>query len=90
MYEKLANKLDSSVFLDLKNEIADGHTSSYSLYYGQREPNDRAHAKHLEGVKGVSLISHENSGHEVTAHLLEDGRFLEPFSKLLEQETSNE
>lgn len=90
MYEKLANKLDGSIFIDLKKEIADGRTSSYSLYYGQREPKDRAHAKHLEGVKGVRVVSHEHSGHEVTAHLLEDGQFLEPFSRLLEQETSNE
>jgi hypothetical protein len=77
IYEKIRNQVNQSLLTNLKPAIMSGNTSRYSIYYGQRDPLDRAQAQHLQDIRGLKLIPLRDAGHELTAYLLEEGRFME-------------
>jgi hypothetical protein len=82
MYERLMQGIDPTLLRDLRQDIVESGTLNGFIHYGQRHAIDRAHAEHLEGIEGVDLICHTSARHEVTAHLLEEGRFLDSFIHL--------
>jgi len=90
MYEKVKDRVDHALLKDLKPEIVVSKAQNYSIYYGQRDPIDRAHAEHLQDIPGLRLIRHMGAGHEVTASLLEDGRFAESFVHHLKMEGNDD
>ena len=75
---------DLSQCLDLKAELQEQASARYCLFYGARDPIDRAQAEHLRGVPGVQLFALEAANHEVTSHLLEEGTFMKPVVEFLE------
>ena len=91
MYRKLKGRVPDTLFADLGLVLRRRHGGgSIRLFYGQRDAGDSAQALHLEGAPGVEIAGHAEAGHEVTAHLLEEGRFMDVFRDFLSCAERNE
>lgn len=84
VFADLREQQPASSLLDLAGLLSSSQTQAeYRLYYGEKDPLDRAHALHLSNRSGVSAFEVENSGHQVTSTLMERKELAKPFEDFL-------
>ena len=84
-YARLRSRVAHDLLTDLKESLAECPDMRCKLFFGERDPVDRAHAAHLIGCPNVELTCHADAGHDITLQILEDRTLLAPFEELLRQ-----
>ncbi|MCX7347263.1 MAG: hypothetical protein NTU78_16290 [Alphaproteobacteria bacterium] len=85
IYQKIRHQLPSDLFMNLAGKLRERPAPLQgSIYFGERNALDSAHAELLRKIEGINLTSLTESNHDVTSFLLEEGRFLKPFETLVQ------
>lgn len=82
--DAIRETIDQKWLIDLKELILSRDDPvPRKIFYGTESKLDKIHARHLSGVKGVSVVAIKGWGHNTPGRLLMDKRLKEEFRRLI-------